>query len=157
MCRRRWRTSSWFMHGRTSNTNHLCKPFLNHFWWTAPFTSTAQHDSAYIVALTLLWLSIPLFSCSRLPFGGKKKVASDPFSYLAQDRNEGPEDYRISWALWWPASCDLFWTGMSQTQFWPSLKFVGEGYMRNLPGFNNLWLILVFWIFLWTGMSFFFF
>jgi hypothetical protein len=122
MCRQRWRTSSWFNHGRTSNTNHLCKPFLNLFWWTAPCTSTAQHDSAYNVALTLLWLSIPLFSCSRLPFGGKKKVGTDPFSNLAQDRNEGPEDYQISWAIRWRASCDLFWTGMSHTQFWPSLR-----------------------------------
>jgi hypothetical protein len=46
---------------------------------------------------------------------------------------------------------------MSQTPFGPSLKLVGKAYMRNLSGFANLRSILVFWIFLRTGMPFFFF
>jgi hypothetical protein len=57
-----------------SCARRICTPFLSFYLWTAAtFTSKAQHDSAYVAAVTLLWLSIPLFSCSRSPFAREKK------------------------------------------------------------------------------------
>jgi hypothetical protein len=45
VCRYCGVVSSWFMHGTTSNTNHL----LNILWWTAPFMSTSQHMTLRIL------------------------------------------------------------------------------------------------------------
>jgi hypothetical protein len=50
----------------------ICKPFLS-FLFMNCFTSKAQRDSAYVAVVTLLWLSIPLFSFSRSSFAGEKK------------------------------------------------------------------------------------
>jgi hypothetical protein len=92
-----------------------------------------------------------------LPFAGEKKgFEPDPFSNVAQDTTKNLKTTEF------PEICGrvlslTFLAGMSQTPFGPSLKLVGEAYMRNLSGFANLRSIIVLWIFLRTGMPFFFF
>jgi hypothetical protein len=59
------------------------------------------HSSAWLCVYcnphSPLTVSSSVFLFSFAVWRGKK-VGTDPFSNLAQDRNEGPEDYRISWA-----------------------------------------------------------
>jgi hypothetical protein len=71
-CQRFQRAGSQNPRFSQSCARPICKPFLRFFFMNC-FTSKARRDSAYVAVVTLLWLSIPLFSFSRSSFAGEEK------------------------------------------------------------------------------------